>query len=110
MAIVEKPILTGGAASPGTAIGVVRIIRELRHLEDVQKGDVLVTTMTTPDMVIAMGRAVAIVTDEGGRTCHAAIIARELGIPCVVGTRIATQVLREGTRVYVDGTKGEVFE
>jgi pyruvate,water dikinase len=107
---VDSPILTGGAASPGTAIGVVRIIRDPRNLGEVQKGDVLVTTMTTPDMVPAMERAVAVVTDEGGRTCHAAIIARELGIPCVVGTRVATQLLEEGTLVYVDGSNGEVFK
>ena len=68
--------------------------------------EVLITGMTRPDFVPLMRKAAAIITDEGGLTCHAAIIARELGIPCVVGTRIATAVLKDGNLVEVDGTKG----
>ena len=70
----------------------------------------MVTTMTTPDMVPAMKRASGIVTDEGGVTCHASIISRELGIPCVVGTGDATSTLKENDGVTLDGKKGLVFE
>ena len=73
-----------------------------------RKGDVLVATMTKPDCVGAMKKAAAIITDEGGITCHAAIVARELGIPCIIGTKIATQVLRDGDEVEVDANKGTV--
>jgi pyruvate,water dikinase len=72
----------------------------------IRSGDILVCPMTTPDYVPSMKRARAIITDEGGITCHAAIIARELKIPCVVGTKIATQVLRDGDKVEVDAGKG----
>ena len=69
----------------------MRMVSEEMNLEVVKKGDIMVTTMTSPDMVPAMTRAAAIVTDEGGMTCHAAIVARELGIPCIVGASNATQ-------------------
>ncbi|EQD69928.1 phosphoenolpyruvate synthase, partial [mine drainage metagenome] len=78
-------------------------------MERIQPGEVLVTTMTTPDMVPAMSRAAAIVTDEGGMTCHAAIVSRELGVPCVVGTREATRKIAEGSPVTVDGKTGAVY-
>ncbi|MBU0461769.1 MAG: phosphoenolpyruvate synthase, partial [Nanoarchaeota archaeon] len=80
------------------------------ELSKIQKGDVLVTTMTTPDMVPAMQRAIAIVTDEGGMTCHAAIVSREMGIPCIVGTENATQVLKENEIITVAATDGVVYE
>ncbi len=102
-------ILRGLPASPGFAVGRVRIVRSLEDLPKVQEGDILVTTMTTPDMVPAMRKAAAIVTDEGGMTCHAAIVSRELGIPCVVGTREATKILKEGEIITVDATKGVVY-
>ncbi|MCL2149084.1 MAG: PEP-utilizing enzyme, partial [Methanomassiliicoccaceae archaeon] len=82
----EDILLTGLGASPGFATGTVRIYDESMSLDVVKDGDVLVTKMTMPDMVPAMSRSAAIVTDEGGMTCHAAIISRELGTPCVVGT------------------------
>ncbi|MEE3418089.1 MAG: PEP/pyruvate-binding domain-containing protein, partial [Methanosphaera sp.] len=92
----ERVIITRGlGASPGLVSGTVKIIRELDELDKILDGDILVTTMTTPDMVPAMKRANGIVTDEGGVTCHAAIISRELGIPCVAGTGEATTVLEE---------------
>ena len=72
----------------------------------VKKGDILVTVMTSPDMVPAMTRAAAIVTDEGGMTCHAAIVASELGTPCIVGAKEATKLLKDGMMVTVDGTRG----
>jgi len=80
-----------------------------RELDRVKKGDVMVTKMTKPDMVPAMKRASAIITDEGGPTCHAAIVARELRIPCLVGTSKATKVLHEGDEITVDGNRGKVF-
>ena len=72
-------------------------------------GEVLVASMTNPDWVPVLRKAAALVTDGGGMTCHAAIVTRELGVPCVVGTRKATTVLRDGERVTVDGTKGLVL-
>lgn len=105
-----KVLLKGLGASPGIGAGKVVIIFEADEIDKVKEGDILVTTMTNPDMVPAMKRASAIVTDEGGRTCHAAIVSRELGIPAVVGTKEATKVLKDGMLVTVDGTRGVVFE
>ncbi|MDI6855938.1 MAG: phosphoenolpyruvate synthase [Candidatus Thermoplasmatota archaeon] len=103
-------ILKGLPASPGIASGKVVIIKDSTELAKVKKGNVLVTTMTSPDMVPAMRRACAIVTDEGGMTCHAAIVSRELGIPCIVGTGNATGVLQEGMEITVDAKTGVVYE
>jgi pyruvate, water dikinase len=103
-------IIRGLGASPGTASGTVKIINTIGELDKIKKGDIMVTTMTTPDMVPAMKRSSGIITDEGGITCHAAIISRELGIPCVVGTGNATEFLKENTKVTIDGKKGLVFE
>ncbi|UCD03857.1 MAG: phosphoenolpyruvate synthase [Candidatus Woesearchaeota archaeon] len=105
-----EPILTGLGASPGGASGPVKIILSPHELSNVKKGDVMVTKMTNPDMVPAMQRAVAIVTDEGGVTSHAAIVSREMGTPCIVGTEKATSVLHDGQIITVNGSKGEVYE
>ena len=107
--IEAQAILTGVAASPGIAVGPVKIVPVASHLDKVKAGDVLVAEMTTPDFVPAMKRAAAIVTDRGGRTAHAAIVSRELGIPCVVGTEVATKTLKDGQEVTVDGSIGEVY-
>ena len=108
--ISEDAVITIGlGASPGLASGRVTVYEEGMSLDIVKEGDVLVTSMTMPDMVPAMSRAAAIVTDEGGMTCHAAIISRELGTPCVVGTGNATGLLSEGMTVTVDGTTGKVY-
>ena len=108
---VERTIITKGlGASPGMASGNVKIINNTDELDKVQVGDILVTVMTTPDMVPAMKRANGIITDEGGVTCHAAIVSRELGIPCVVGTGDATEILPENSMVTLDGDKGLVWE
>ena len=107
---VEGKILVKGlGASPGIATGRVKVILSEDEISKVEEGDILVTTMTTPDMVPAMKRAAAIVTDEGGMTCHAAIVSRELGVPAVVGTKEATKVLKDGMIVTVDGDKGVVY-
>ncbi len=103
-------IVTGQPASPGVALGEVRIVRNAAEIDIVRPGDILVAEMTTPDFVPAMKRAVAIVTDRGGRTCHAAIVSRELGIPSVVGTGSATTTLGDGRQVTVDGSKGNIYE
>ena len=105
----QSPILKGGSASMGSASGVVRIIHDPSQLDHIRKGDVLVAEMTSPDYVPAMKRASAIVTDTGGRTSHAAIVSRELSIPCVVGTGTATATLNEGQVVTVDGTAGLIY-
>jgi pyruvate,water dikinase len=103
-------LLSGISASPGTATGTVTITHHGSEIDKVREGDVLVAEMTTPDFVPAMKRAVAIVTDRGGRTCHAAIVSRELGVPCIVGTGSATSVLKDGQLITVDGSQGKVYE
>ncbi|HDS11810.1 MAG TPA: phosphoenolpyruvate synthase, partial [Candidatus Wirthbacteria bacterium] len=103
-------ILKGGGASVGSAAGPVKIIHSPSEIDKILDGDILVTEMTTPDYVPAMKRAAAIITDTGGRTCHAAIVSRELGIPCVVGTKEATKTLQLGQIVTVNGTHGIVYE
>lgn len=104
---VEK-ILRGEPACLGKAVGPVRIVITKDDLAKVQEGDVLVAPVTIPDYVVAMHKCAAIVTDIGGVTCHAAIISRELGKPCVVGTKIATKAFRDGDLVEVDATNGVV--
>lgn len=107
----ERIIITKGlGASPGMASGEVKIVKNTDELDKIEKGDVLVTVMTTPDMVPAMKRADGIITDEGGVTCHAAIVSRELGIPCVVGTGDGSKILKENSVVTLDGSKGFVYE
>jgi pyruvate,water dikinase len=103
-------LLTGSPASPGAAVGPVRIVLSSSEIDRVREGDVLVAEMTTPDFVPAMKRAAGIVTDRGGRTCHAAIVSRELGIPCVVGVGEATTTLRPDQLVTVDGGQGKVYD
>jgi pyruvate,water dikinase len=105
-----KELLGGLAASPGIGSGKVKIVRVLDDLAKIEKNDVLVTKMTNPDMVVIMQKSSAIVTDEGGLTSHAAIVSREMGIPAVVGTRNATQVLKDGVIITVDGFSGKVYE
>ena len=103
-------ILDGLGASPGVSMGKVRIIKNASEINTVEKGDILVAVMTDPDFVPAMKRASAIVTDEGGKTSHAAIVSRELGIPAVVGTSNATKLLHNGEIISVDGELGKVYE
>ena len=103
-------ILSGSPAGPGLGSGPVRIVLDAAKIDEVKKGDIMAAEMTTPDFVPAMKRAAGIVTDRGGRTCHAAIVSRELGIPCVVGTGDATQKLKPDQVVTVDGSRGKVYE
>jgi len=111
----ERKILVQGLpASPGLAVGKVHIIPTVDKINDFKKGEILVTEMTAPDWVPAMRKAAAIVTNSGGMTCHAAIVSRELGIPCIVGTSSrgtpATEVLPDGAMVTVDAKLGVVYE
>ncbi|MBI3380169.1 phosphoenolpyruvate synthase, partial [Candidatus Gottesmanbacteria bacterium] len=98
--------LTGTVASRGKVTGRVAIVKGVKDLVKVKNGDILVAVTMHPDFVPAMRRAVAIVTDEGGITSHAAIVSREFGIPCIVGTKNATDILKDGDRVEVDAIKG----
>ena len=108
-AVGGVPILSGLGASPGVGSGRVKLVTGQGDFSSVGRGDVLVTRMTTPDFVPLMAKTSAIVTDEGGMTSHAAIVSRELGVPCVVGTSKATAVLKEGMLVSVDGSRGLIF-
>jgi len=108
--ISGEVILKGVGASPGIASGKIKIVHDLSELEKVNKGDVLVTKMTNPDMVVTMQKSAAIVTDDGGLTAHAAIVSREMGIPCIVGTKNATTKLKDGEVITVDGSSGKVYK
>ncbi len=107
--VAETPILTGISASPGFGTGPVRVLKSPKEIGKVRQGDVLVAKMTSPDYVPAMKKAIAIITDEGGPTSHAAIVSRELGVPCVVGSKEATKKLKDDYVVTVDGTAGMVY-
>lgn len=103
----QEPVLKGIAVGDRIGQGKVRIIENVSKISGFKKGEVLVTQMTDPDWLPAMRLASAIVTDEGGRTCHAAIVARELGVPAVVGVKIATKVFKTGQEITVDCSRGE---
>jgi phosphohistidine swiveling domain-containing protein len=98
----------GLTASMGKAVGKVKIVKSAKEIDKIEKGDILIAVMTRPDYVPAMKKAAAIVTDEGGITSHAAIVSRELGIPCIIGTKIATKVLKDGMLVEVNANHGWV--
>lgn len=100
--------LRGLSASVGRAVGTVRVIGSVNEIAKVKLGDILVAVMTRPDYIAGIKKAAAIVTNEGGITCHAAIVSRELGIPCVIGTKIATEVFKDGDRVEVNANHGVV--
>lgn len=107
-------LVKGLPASPGMAAGKCHVITDPKDIDTFKEGEVLVTTMTSPDWVPAMKKAVAIVTDAGGMTCHASIVSRELGIPCVVGTKSrsveATGVLKTGQDITIDARNGIIYD
>lgn len=107
-AAVAETTLRGQVAYPGTAQGIVRLVFTVKDIAKMKKGDILVSSATNPDLLPAMKIAGAIVTDIGGIISHAAITSREMHIPCVVGTKIATKVLKDGDRVRVDAKEGIV--
>ncbi len=98
----------GAAASPGSAKGPCKIVLGPKDQAKIREGDIIVTAMTTPDLVPVLHKVAAIVTDEGGLTCHAAVIARELAKPCVTGTKIGTKIFKDGDILEVDAHKGVV--
>jgi phosphohistidine swiveling domain-containing protein len=106
--IKTNSTLKGLVARTGKANGRVSLLKSRRDMTKIISGDIIISPMTTPYFNRALKKANAVVTDEGGITCHAAIFAREMGIPCIVGTKIATQVLKDGDRVEVDANKGVV--
>lgn len=106
--IHEGDSLKGQIASLGFAKGKAKVLFSAKECYKIEKGDILITSMTTPDYVPAMQKSAAIVTDEGGLSCHAAIVSREMGKPCIIGTKIATKVFKDGDLVEVDANKGVI--
>ncbi len=104
--IIKEGVIFGNVAHMGKAVGKVRIVNTITALKKVEEGDILVSTTAKADLFPALKKASALVTDSGGIVCLAAIKARELKKPCIVGTRIATQVLKDGDLVEVDTEKG----
>ena len=100
--------LSGTVASKGKVSGRVKVVNNLKEFDKFKQGDILVTPMTSPDFVVIMKKAKAIITDEGGLSCHAAIISRELGIPSIIGTKVATKTLNVGDLIEVDADRGVV--
>ncbi|MBI2597892.1 MAG: hypothetical protein HYW50_01720 [Candidatus Diapherotrites archaeon] len=105
---LQAKILKGNCAMPGKVVGFAKVINTQDQFFKLQENDILVSFATTPDMTAIIKKAGAIVTDQGGITCHAAIISRELKIPCVVGTKIATKIIKDGERIEVDASDGTV--
>jgi len=103
-----EDIAHGVSAYKGYAQGVVKVVLTPQDINKLKTGDILITNMTVPAYLSAMRRAAAFVTDEGGITCHAAILSRELKKPCVIGTKIATKIFKDGDMVEVDANKGIV--
>lgn len=106
----KELVLEGTPASQGTATGKAKIVFPRQDISGFEEGDILVTGMTDPSMVLVMSMASAIVTDVGGVTAHAAILSRELGIPCVVATKTGTKTLKNGDLILVDGSAGKVYK
>ena len=104
-----KLVLQGDPASPGVVTGKIRLLKSAQEINKLADGEILVTDMTTPDFVPAMKMAAAIITNQGGQTSHAAIVSRELGIPCIVGTETATTDLKNGQIMTVDGKSGSIY-
>jgi pyruvate,water dikinase len=105
----SEPVVTGRAAAPGIVAGRARVVHSIEEGKTLEAGEILVAPMTTPDWVPTMRRAAALVTDGGGITCHAAIVSRELRVPCIVGARTATTALRTGEVITVDGAAGRIY-
>jgi len=106
--IAKSKTIKGMIAQKGIARGTVKIIKNVSELDKMNEGEILVTQMTFPSFIAAMKKAAGVITDEGGITCHAAIISRELKTPCIIGTKIATKILKDGDMVELDANKGEI--
>lgn len=101
--------IKGKVGYPGTVTGKARVVLKREEIELIEEGEIIVAPMTTLDFVPAMGKASAFVTDEGGVTCHAAIVAREMKKPCIIGTRVGSKILKTGETIEVDAVKGVVI-
>lgn len=109
---MPKPFLRGKCAVPGIAEGKVRVIKNKNDVESFREGEIFISFTSTPEMVPAMKKAGAIVTDVGGTkksTIHPTVVARELGIPCIVRTRVGSRKLKTGDKIKVDATKGNIY-
>lgn len=104
----EVSVVHGIGASPGRRRGRARVLFTVDDYADVALGEILVTRFATPDVTLAFDRIAGLVTDQGGRSAHAAVVARELGVPAVVGTQAATAIIPNGADVVLDGTQGTV--
>lgn len=104
----ETATIKGVVASMGKVSGIVKLVITARDIKKMKKGNILVSTMTNPDLIPAISKAAAIITDTGGMTCHAAIVSRELNIPCIIGTQHATKILKDGDKVEVDANNGTI--
>jgi pyruvate,water dikinase len=107
-ASADELVVTGIAGSPGTIEGIARVVRTVDEFDEVRDGDILVCQMTNPAWVVLFTKIAGLVTDTGGTTSHPAVLAREFGIPAVIGTSIATSRITTGDRIRVDGTTGHV--
>lgn len=107
---VNKILARGVGASPGVIEGKVVVVREISDLSKVQNGDIIVVLESNPAWIVGMMKASALISEFGGIICHAAIIAREMGIPCVVDVENATQIVQDGMYVTVDGKEGIIYE
>lgn len=106
--MADRSRILGIAASPGRRRGRARVLRTVDDLNTVRSGEIVVTRAMVPDLVLAFDRVAAVVTDHGGRLAHASVVARELGVPAVVGTQVATVRIPEGSLILVDGSAGTV--
>jgi pyruvate,water dikinase len=105
----KTSMVNGLPASPGKVVGRAFVVRDAKEaVRIIKPGGILVASMTMPNYLPAMKKAGAVVTDDGGIICHAAIVSRELGIPCIVGTKVATQIFKTGDKLEVDANKGVV--
>ena len=100
--------ISGMIANKGFVRGRARVTMSISEAKHIQPGEILITSMTTPDFVTSLKKAAAIVTNEGGILCHAAVVSREFGIPCIVGTKLATKIFKTGDMIEVDGELGVV--
>lgn len=107
--MVAKGQVASRGLNSGITVGIAKVILSPEDATRLQRGDILVTTMTTPDYSIAITKVAAIVTDEGGVTCHAAILSREVGIPCIIGTKNATKLVKDGEKLKVDSNEGVIY-
>lgn len=107
--VLDKQVISGSIANRGKIKGTARVLTSYQDIYKVEKGDIIVATMTTPDYVSAMEKAGGFITDEGGITCHAAILSREFNVPCIVGTVNATRKIKDGQRIELDAYTGKIY-